>query len=394
MKPIAFVTPWYGEKISGGAEAELRGLVHHLSDAGMDLEILTTCVESFQSDWSKNFHRPGTSTIEGLTIRRFPVRRRRLRVFDEINTKLRREEGISKEEEALFLREMVNSPKLYQFIRGNKDRYALFVFIPYMFGTTYYGVQSCLEKAVMIPCLHDEAYARIELFKETYSKVAGMIFNAEPERELAARLYGVEGEAFQTFGLGMDTDWTGKAERFREKYGMNGPFLLYAGRKEAGKKVDVLVHFFERYKREHPSDLKLVLLGGGEIEIGCDEILDLGFVPIEDKYDAYAAASAFVNPSQFESFSIVIMESWLAERPVLVNADCPVTTDFAQKANAGLYYCGYREFEACLDYLLSHKVQADQMGRNGRRFVLEHFAWGVIVERYREYFERMAERCE
>ena len=50
MKKIGFVAPWYGEKIGGGAEAELRGLVHHLIDAGVALEVLTTCAEAFRSD--------------------------------------------------------------------------------------------------------------------------------------------------------------------------------------------------------------------------------------------------------------------------------------------------------------------------------------------------------
>ena len=47
-------------------------------------------------------------------------------------------------------------------------------------------------------------------------------------------------------------------------------------------------------------------------------LIDLGFVPIQDKYDAYAAAELLCQPSKHESFSYVIMESWLCERPVLV----------------------------------------------------------------------------
>ena len=60
MKKIGFITPWYGESIGGGAEAELRGLVHHLVEAGMELEVLTTCVKSFTSDWNENYHPEGT----------------------------------------------------------------------------------------------------------------------------------------------------------------------------------------------------------------------------------------------------------------------------------------------------------------------------------------------
>ena len=41
MKRIAFVAPWYGDNIPGGAEAALRGITDHLFAAGMDIEILS-----------------------------------------------------------------------------------------------------------------------------------------------------------------------------------------------------------------------------------------------------------------------------------------------------------------------------------------------------------------
>lgn len=390
MKKLAFVIPWYGEDISGGAEAELRGLVHHLQDAGTDLEVLTTCVKDFLSDWNVDYHRPGLENCAGIPVRRFPVRKRDVRTFDEINARLMQGRPVTPEEEQIYEREMVNSPALYEYIRDHKDEYGLFVFIPYMFGTTYYGIQACYEKAVMIPCLHDESYAYMGVFKDVFPRVAGMIFHSAPEKELARRLYGVDGEAYVDLGEGIYTDFQPDGQRFRDTYDIQSPFILYAGRKDAGKKVDELVSHFVAYKKRHPSDLKLVLLGGGQIDIPSGgEVIDLGFVPVQDKYDAYAAASVFCNPSQMESFSIVIMESWIAGTPVLVNGRCAVTRDFAVKARGGLYYESYAEFEGCLDYLFRHEDVAVQMGENGRAFVLGNFAWDVIVERYTRYFERI-----
>ena len=52
MKKIGFVTPWYGENISGGAEAALRDITGHLFAAGMEVEILSTCVKEFHSNWN------------------------------------------------------------------------------------------------------------------------------------------------------------------------------------------------------------------------------------------------------------------------------------------------------------------------------------------------------
>ena len=124
------------------------------------------------------------------------------------------------------------------------------------------------------------------------------------------------------------------------------------------------------------------------------DVHDLGFVDLQDKFDAYAAAELLCQPSKNESFSLVIMESWLCERPVLVHADCAVTSHFARQSGAGLYFQNYFEFEGAVNYLLNHKETADEMGRQGRAFVLDHFAWDVIVEKYTAYFERLCRQRE
>ena len=390
MKKIGFVTPWYGENISGGAEAELRGLVHHLRESGTELEVLSTCVKSFPSDWNENYHEPGLTEENGIPVRRFPVRKRDTEAFDAVNLKLMTGEPVSAEEEETYCQEMINSPALYDYLKEHAEEYQVFVFIPYMFGTTYYGCQACPEKSVLIPCLHDEPYAYMDCFREVFSKVRGMIFHADPERRLAERLYGVKGDKFVTLGEGIDTDWTADPKRFRDKFGIRDPFILYAGRKEAGKRVDVLVRWFAEYQKRHDDALKLVLIGGGEIALPDREnILDLGFVDKQDKYDAYAAADVFCNPSEMESFSLVVMESWLAGRPVLVNGKCAVTTDFVRQANAGLYYNNYAEFEKCLEYFRDHRKEADRMGRNGRAFAMSRFTWDVIVRIYTAFFEQI-----
>lgn len=388
MKKIGFVTPWYGDSIPGGAENELRGLVKHLKAAGVEVEVLTTCVKKFASDWNVDFHGPGLFSENGISVRRFRVRKRNVDKFDRVNFKLMNDQAISAEEEKSFVEEMINSPDLYRFIDIHRDEYQLFVFIPYMFGTTFYGCQVCPEKTILIPCLHNEPYAFMNCFKEVFPAVKGMIFLSDPEKDLAEKIYGISGELFKNLGGGVDTEFSGNEKQFREKYGLDSPFMLYAGRKESGKNVDQLVQFFAEYKRRNPSDLKLVLIGGGQIDLPSREIIDLGFVPSQDKYDAYAAASVLCNPSRMESFSLIIMESWLLRKPVLVNCDCDVTTDFVRKANGGLYYRTYKEFEKCLEYLLSHVEIAEQMGKNGEQFVRAQFSWDVIVRRYTEYFHR------
>ena len=389
---IGFIMPWFGMDITGGAEAELRELVLHLKGTDLEFEVLTTCVKSFSSNWSENYHKEGITVENGVTIRRFKADERNEEAFDKVNWKLIQNISITAEEEETFIHEMVNSSALYQYMRDNENEYNLFVFIPYMFGTTYYGVKVNPSKAVLIPCFHDESYFYMDIFKELYSNVAGIIYNAIPERKLTEKHYELQDVKQIVMGIGMDTDIRGDARYFLEKYHIKTPFIIYAGRKDAGKNVDLLLRYFSEYHRRQASDLGLVLIGGGEIAIPADisdKVYDLGFVEKQDKYDAYAAAELLCQPSYNESFSLVIMESWLCGRPVLVNDRCAVTKNFAREANGGLYFGNYFEFESAVNYILSHKEEAEAMGRNGKEYVEYHFAWDKIVERYIQFFNEL-----
>jgi hypothetical protein len=155
---IAFVAPWYGPDIPGGSEAEARRTAQHLHEAGFEVEVLTTCIKDFYGDWGKNYHRPGVEQVNGLPVRRFPVLPRDKAAFDQVNWRLMNGLPITAEQEQTFINEMIRVPALYDFMRQNAASY-LFIFIPYMFATTYWGAQVCPQRSLVIPCLHDESYA-------------------------------------------------------------------------------------------------------------------------------------------------------------------------------------------------------------------------------------------
>ncbi|GAA3403001.1 glycosyltransferase family 4 protein [Paenibacillus hodogayensis] len=387
---IAFVTPWYGANISGGTESACRNLSERLRQSGVEVYVLTTCVKQFHSDWNVDYHKPGLEIINGVHVLRFSVRKRNVQLFDSINAKLMKNISVSLNEEDAYLAESVNSPDLEKYLLGHKEQFDAFIFTPYMFGTTYHGVQQVYDKAILFPAFHDESYAYFTRFKEVYSRVKGIIFNSIAEQEWAAAHYNFGCVHQKVIGLGV-TDFKPIPGQFREKYKIPYPFILYAGRRDDGKNVDILVDFFNRYKINRPnSTLKLVLIGGGGGDRSYhseDDIYDLGFVTEEDKYNAYGAAQVLCNPSSFESFSLVIMESWQAKRPVLVYEKCEVTKRFVEQSNGGLYFCQYDEFEACLDLLLTHLNLGDALGNNGYSFVQSNFTWDCVIENYQRFIE-------
>ena len=384
---LAFVIPWYGPDIPGGAEALTRRTAEQLHQAGLSVEILTTCIRDIHSDWSKNFHKPGLEYVNGVLVRRFPVKPRDRQAFDQVNWRLMNNLPIGSEQEKTFIEQMMCVPDLYQFIVTHQQEY-LFIFVPYMFATTYYGAKLCPKRSLIIPCLHDESYVYLDIYKEIIPRVRGLIYLTDVEVDLAEKIFGESqnDQIRRVLGCGVDMDITGDAARFRHKYKLGDkPFVLYAGRRGLGKNTPLLLDYWRRYHRDSSREAKLVLIGSGQMSITPAErpfILDLGFVSRQDKYDAFAAANLFCMPSIHESFSIVMMESWLMETPVLVHGRCAVTRHHCQLANGGLYFDGYEEFAATVDYILDHQETAVTLGKQGRRYVLDNFQWPNIIQNY------------
>lgn len=395
MKKVGLVAPWYGEEIAGGAEANLRGIAHNMQKRGIEVEVLTTCVKDATSSFNANTQPEGEMVEAGIKVRRFRTDGSDIGAFLYVNRKLcGGQKVISYDEEKTFVEQNINSKGLYDYISSHEEEYSAFLFSPYLFGTTYFGVQQCPKKAIIIPCFHEEPYVYMRSFRRVYSQVAGIAFNAEPEQWIAQRLYDLEHVKTMITGCGLDTDLSYDAERFRQKYHIKDPFILYAGRKNAGKNVDTLLHYFAGYKQTDTGNLKLVLIGGGKMDIPAEirsDVIDLGYVPIQDKYDAYAAAELLCQPSKHESFSLVIMESWLCDKPVLVSGDCDVTKNFVMKSGGGLYFTNYGEFAGALDYYKNNPDMATKMAQAGKAYVKENFDWDVVIKKYVALIQSISE---
>jgi glycosyltransferase involved in cell wall biosynthesis len=380
---LAFVIPWYGDGIPGGAESCCRSTVRALQKAGASVEVLTTCVKEFRSDWNHDFHPEGVTVESGVTVRRFKVRQRDTVRFDAVNYKLMHNQALTSEEEQTYVTEMINSPGLCDFILTHQADY-VFLFIPYMFGTTYHGVLTCPARSVIVPCLHNESYARMQVLRPMFQRARGVLFNSNAEKRLADELFALDPARTAVVGAPVDCTFTFNPARFRHKYGVSD-FFLYAGRTEKGKGADLLVEYYGRYIDEMQRPEQLVFIGGCDIAIPerhRTRIVELGFVPVQDKYDAFGAAIALCVPSLMESFSIVTMESWLAYRPVIVNEACPVTREFCNESNGGLYFANYEEFSEILRLLSTNTALAEALGSQGRQYVLDNFHPDVVAARY------------
>ncbi|MBE7559232.1 glycosyltransferase family 4 protein [bacterium] len=374
MRTVALVIPWYGQG-TGGAELAAQELAEHCCRRGYRVEVLTTCCRSPYDDWSSNALAAGREILNGVAVHRFPVAPRDADAYHAVNYKFIHHLPVSREECTRYMENNINSHELMAFISREQERY-WFVFTPFPFGTSYWGHTIAPRVSFLMPHLHDEPLAHTENIREMFHRVRGVLFNTPVDQALAERLFGLPRERGGVMGGGVETEGWAMAERWRARHRLGDPFVLYVGKKQAAKNVDMLVEYFVEYKRRYGGPLKLVLLGPEGMalsEAARRYVLDIGATSKEERDDAYAASSVFCQPSCNESFSRVLMEAWLAGKPALVHEGCEVTSWHCRQSNGGLYFHDARMFAACLEYYLQHPREAEMIGAQGREYVLRNY---------------------
>jgi glycosyltransferase involved in cell wall biosynthesis len=133
-------------------------------------------------------------------------------------------------------------------------------------------------------------------------------------------------------------------------------FVLCVGRVERAKGSHVLADMWRLYRARRPDAPRLVLLGPvHEALEGDDDVVVAGRQPEAVKWGALRACDLAVSPSAWESFSLVVLEAWLAGAPVLVNQRCDATLEHCVRSRGGLWFFDYADFEAVVDRLLGDR---------------------------------------
>ena len=382
---ICFVVQRYGDEVNGGAEVHARQLAEHVAQyTDHEVEVATTKAIDYVT-W-RNEYENDEDIVNGLKVHRFPVVNERVQEkFNKISEKVAAGQADAAEQEKWMKLQGPECPALIEWLKANKDNYDRFVFLTYLYYTTYYGLQAVGKKAVLIPTAHEEWTIHIPMFRKMFELPGAFFYNTTEEKELVNRLFHTsdipDNEGIG--GVGVEVPENVSAEAFREKFGIKDKFIIYVGRIDENKCCPELFTYFREYKNRHKdSSLKLVLAGKEIIKVPkADDIISLGFVSEEDKFNAIAASEFLVLPSRFESLSIVVLEALKLRRPALVTAGCNVLVGHCRRSNAALYYNGYYEFEGCIDYLLSHEDECRAMGENGVKYVDTNYSWKNIVDR-------------
>jgi len=385
---LAVVVQRYGLDINGGAELHARYVAEHLSRQA-EVEVLTTCARDYIT-W-RNDLPAGEEQLNGVRVRRFAVRRERhpARFGRRSHHVFHHTHSIA-DELAWLDSEGPTSPALIQHVGRNEANYDFFIFFSFRYYHAYHGIRATASRALLVPTAERDGAIGLSMFGPVFRGGRALMYNSFEERAMIQAASGNTGVPHVVVGVGSEVPADPNPGRFRQKFGITSPFVVYVGRIDENKGCKELFTFFERYTRAVRSDLCLVLMGNSLLPIpDHPRIRHLGFVPDEDKFDGIAAADALVMPSYFESLSMVVLEAWALGKPVLANGRCDVLQGQCLRSDAGLFYENYEEFLEALALLQANRRVAAAMGRNGREYFQRHYAWPVIVRKYMDMLNRL-----
>ena len=358
---IAFIIQRYGTEIIGGAEYHCRLVAERLA-ARHQVDVLTTCARDYVT-WA-NEYAEGADRLRGVTVRRFAVARTRdIQSFNRLSERVFHEKHTPQDEMEWLKQQGPWAPGLVDYLERHQHQYDVLVFFTYLYAPTVLGIKVAPSKSILVPTLHDEPPARLDLYREVFGSAAGIAWNTESERRFASSRFHLRTLVEDVIGCGVDLPEgeaideepepppvaadsrepfaphiEGPANAFRRRHRMHEPFVLYGGRIDPGKGCEELLEYFQTYIKEG-GDATLMLMGVKLMPLPEDpHVRFAGVLPDEERFRALEAASVVVVPSPQESLSLLALEAMAVGTPVLVNARSEVLVEHCRHSNAGLYY--------------------------------------------------------
>ena len=285
---LLVVVQRYGD-VPGGAEAHARSLVRRLRPH-LSIEVATTTALDYRT-WRHELT-AGLDAVDGVPVRRFPVERPRAWDFKLHERRAFRAGHTLDDERAFIDAQGPYAPELLEFIFRRGRDYDHVLFFTYIYYPTVLGLPLVPERAVLVPTAHEEAAIGLAAYKPVFGAPRAIAYNTEEERRMVWRRFQNARVSNEVVGVGLDVPADRDGARFRDKYGIAGPYLLYVGRVGPSKGSRELFASYERWRASDPAhDVSLVLIGDAEIAVPkTSGIVHLGRLSEQDKWDALGAA--------------------------------------------------------------------------------------------------------
>ncbi|MEO8743985.1 MAG: glycosyltransferase [Candidatus Dormiibacterota bacterium] len=258
-----------------------------------------------------------------------------------------------------------------------------------------------------------EPELRIRVEAEIAQQADLLIASTADEAQDLADAYGANPDHIAVVAPGVDLSMFQPIERAeaRRKVGLgDGRLLLFVGRLERLKGVEVAIRALALLRDRRHDDVRLLILGedsreGDESEterlkaiaseVGARDRVDfVGSVAHHELPYFYAAADVCVMPSYSESFGLVALEAQACGCPVVASGVSGLRSVVRDEVS-GYLIDGYdpAAYAERIGRLLENGELAQQMGRRGR-LLAQRFSWTRTADRIEHLFERMVGRSQ
>jgi glycosyltransferase involved in cell wall biosynthesis len=416
---LAFIVQRYGAEVLGGAEYVCRLIAERLA-ARHEVDVLTTCARDYVT-W-KNEYPEGEDRIRGVTVRRFAnAATRDIAAFNRYSDWIFNNSHTRVDELEWIRQQGPWCPALIDYLRQHHESYDALIFFTYLYAPTVLGLEIAPARSILVPTAHDEPAIHLDIFRDVFSRPAGIAYLTEVERRFVTTHFATRALSEETVGCGVEiphqpfarptrpADGEAAAEdgdspdrprapaavrgsTFRRRHRLHGPVLLYGGRIEKGKGCEELIEYFRTY-HDDGGEASLVLMGVKLMPLPEDpSIRFAGLLSDRERLQALEAATVVVVPSPYESLSLLALEAFAVGTPVLANARSEVLVDHCLRSNAGLFYADRDEFVECLKLLMIDTAMREAMGHNGRAYVRQHYRWDLVEQKYERMVARLRGR--
>ena len=230
-----------------------------------------------------------------------------------------------------------------------------------------------------------------------------VVANSESEREQLHELYSANVDRVKIVPLGVEQALFSPGNQIAAKAALNlpdGPILLFIGRLQSLKGVDVAIATLQAMEHE---DATLVVVGGASGVEGSlyeTEIHNMAnklqpnkkvlFVPPQPHYilsTYYRAANLVLVPSRSESFGLVALEAAACGVPAIVSAVGGLK-NLVEHGRTGMLIEGWNptEFSQMTDHLLSNPIKSNEIAMNAVEKA-KNYTWGKTAEKLLEIYQ-------
>jgi glycosyltransferase involved in cell wall biosynthesis len=172
--------------------------------------------------------------------------------------------------------------------------------------------------------------------------------------------------------------------KFRRVYPDQTPFILVLGRKAGAKGYIKTIKAVDQLNSEG-IHLKVVLIGPDDdgLPITSPNASYLGRQPRDVVRGALKSCLALCNMSSSESFGIVLLEAWLAGKPVIANEDCVAFHDMALN-NLNCFLVSDSEISSAIIRCINDKDHLKKMAAYGFE-TTKRFDWSAVSKEFVQY---------